>query len=100
MEATLVSRLDHVTMFKKIWCNFDRKWCVPHGAAGMTLEHRLALIIAAIRALQIRIPVSRGRVALLLEPWPDLYREAMVRRDTGWINLLQAAAARIERAPE
>jgi hypothetical protein len=36
-------------------------------------------------------------VTLLLEPWPDLYREAMEREGMGWINLLQAAAARIDR---
>ena len=42
--------------------------------------------------------VSDGLVALLLEPWPDLYREAMDRNGAGWINLLQAAAARLERA--
>ena len=63
----------------------------------MTLEHRLALIITTIRALQIGMPVSRDRVTLLMEPWPDLYRDAMARRGAGWINLLQAAAARIER---
>jgi hypothetical protein len=37
-------------------------------------------------------------MTLLLEPWPDLYRNAMTRRGQGWINLLQAAAARVERA--
>ena len=31
-----------------------------------------------------RIPVSRGRMTLLLEPWPDLYRNAMARRGQGW----------------
>jgi hypothetical protein len=36
-------------------------------------------------------------VILLLEPWPELYREARDREGKGWINLLQAAAARIER---
>ena len=64
----------------------------------MTLKHRLALIIETIRALQIGLPVSRGRMTLLLEPWPDLYRNAMARRGAGWINLLQAAAARVEQA--
>jgi hypothetical protein len=64
----------------------------------MTLEHRLALIITTIRALQIGMPVSRDRVTLLLEPWPDLYRDAMARRGAGWINLLQAAAARVKRS--
>ena len=64
----------------------------------MTLEHRLALIITTIRALQIGMPVSRNRVTLLLEPWPDLYRDAMARRGAGWINLLQAAAARVKRS--
>jgi hypothetical protein len=37
---------------------------------------------------------------VLLEPWPDLYCNAIIREGTGWINLLQAAAARIELAPE
>ena len=64
----------------------------------MTLEHRLALIITTIRALQIGMPVSRDRVTLLLEPWPDLYRDAMARRGVGWINLLQTAAARVKRS--
>ena len=30
---------------------------------------------------------------VLLEPWPDLYCDAMIREGMGWINLLQAAAA-------
>jgi len=66
----------------------------------MTPEHCLALIIATIRAIQIGIPVSKGRVMILLQPWPDLYCNAIIREGTGWINLLQAAAARIELAPE
>ena len=37
-------------------------------------------------------------MTLLLEPWPELYREARDREGEGWINLLQAAAARIELA--
>ena len=63
----------------------------------MTPEHRRTLIIETIRALQIGTPVSKGLVTLLLEPWPDLFRDAMEREGAGWINLLQAAAARIER---
>jgi hypothetical protein len=63
----------------------------------MTLEHRLALIIETIRALQIGLPVSTGRMTLLLEPWPDLYRDSLARSGAGWINLLQAAAARVKR---
>ena len=39
----------------------------------MTQEHRLILIIQTIRALQIGLPVSKGRMTLLLEPWPDLH---------------------------
>ena len=73
---------------------------VPHGAAGMTPEHRLAVIIETIRAIQTGTPVSKGLVRLLLEPWPDLYWNAMNREGAGWINLLQAAAARIERASD
>ena len=65
----------------------------------MTPEHRLAVIIETIRAIQIGASVSKGGVTLLLEPWPDLYWDAMAREGTGWINLLQAAA-RIERALE
>ena len=49
----------------------------------MIQEHRLALIIETIRALQIGLPVSRGRMTLLLEPWPDLYRAAMARKGAG-----------------
>jgi hypothetical protein len=64
----------------------------------MTPEHRLAQIIETIRAIQIGIPVSKGLMTLLLEPWPDLYCNAIIWEDAGWINLLQAAAARIERA--
>jgi hypothetical protein len=66
----------------------------------MTPEHRRILIIETIRAIRIGAPVSKGGVTLLLEPWPDLYWDAMAREGTGWINLLQAAAARIERALE
>ena len=62
----------------------------------MTPEHRLAVIIETIRAIQTGTPVSKGLVRLLLEPWPDLYWNAMNREGAGWINLLQAAAARIE----
>jgi hypothetical protein len=64
----------------------------------MTPENRRILIIETIRAIRIGTPVSKGGVTLLLEPWPDLYWEAMDREGMGWINLLQAAAARIERA--
>jgi hypothetical protein len=63
----------------------------------MTPENRRILIIGTIRAIRIGAPVSKGGVTLLLEPWPDLYWDAMAREGTGWINLLQAAAARIER---
>ena len=66
----------------------------------MTPENRRILIIETIRAIRIGAPVSKGGVTLLLEPWPDLYWDAMDREGTGWINLLQAAAARIERALE
>ena len=66
----------------------------------MTPEYRLTLIIETIRAIQIGASVSKGGVTLLLEPWPDLYWTAMERQGVGWINLLQAAAARIELAPE
>ena len=66
----------------------------------MTPEYRLAQIIETIRAIQIGKPVTKGGVTLLLEPWPDLYWTAMERQGVGWINLLQAAAARIELALE
>jgi hypothetical protein len=62
----------------------------------MTPENRRILIIETIRAIRIGAPVSKGGVTLLLETWPDLYWEAMDREGMGWINLLQAAAARIE----
>ena len=86
------------TIYESIWYKFGRYKRVLRGAAGMTQEHRLALIIKTIHELKAGIPVSRGRMTLLLEPWPDLYRNARVRRGVGWINLLQAAAARVERA--
>jgi hypothetical protein len=63
----------------------------------MTPEHRLAVIVETIRAIQIGTPVSKRLVTVLLEPWPDLYWDAMDREGTGWINLLQAGAARLER---
>ena len=66
----------------------------------MTPEHRRTLIIETIRTVQIGTPVSTGLVLILLEPWPDLYRNAIAREGEDWINLLQAAAARIELAPE
>ena len=62
----------------------------------MIPENRRILIIETIRAIRIGAPVSKAGVTLLLEPWPDLYWDAMEREGTGWINLLQAAAARIE----
>ena len=66
----------------------------------MPPEYRLTLITETIHVIKMGNSVSDGLVALLLEPWPDLYREAMDRNGAGWINLLQAAAARIERALE
>ena len=66
----------------------------------MTPEYRLAQIIETIRAIQIGAPVSKGLVTIPLEPWPDLYRDAMARAGAGWINLLQAAAARLKCASE
>ena len=66
----------------------------------MTPEHRRTLIIETIRALQIGTPVSTRLVLILLEPWPDLYRDARERESVNWINLLQAAAARIELDPD
>jgi hypothetical protein len=66
----------------------------------MTPEHRMAVIVETIHAIQIGAPVSKGLVTILLDPWPDLYCDAMVREGMGWINLLQAGAARIERVPE
>ena len=66
----------------------------------MTPEYRLTLITETIHVIKMGNSVSDGLVALLLEPWPDLYWNAMNREGAGWINLLQAAAARIERIPE
>jgi hypothetical protein len=66
----------------------------------MTPEYRLTQIIMTIRAIRFGTPVSKAGVVLLLEPWPDLHSEAIRREGEGWINLLQAAAARIERGPE
>ena len=63
----------------------------------MTPEYRLTRITETINDIETGLPVSRGLVILLLEPWPELYREARDREGEGWINLLQAAAARIER---
>jgi hypothetical protein len=63
----------------------------------MTPEYRLTRITETISNIETGLPVSRGLVILLLEPWPELYREARDREGEGWINLLQAAAARIER---
>jgi hypothetical protein len=63
----------------------------------MTRKDHLAFVIEAIRAVRIGTPISKDLVLILLEPWPDLYREAMAREGVDWINLLQAAAARIER---
>jgi hypothetical protein len=63
----------------------------------MTPEYRLTQIRETISDIKIGLPVSRGLVIFLLEPWPDLHRDAIEREKMGWINLLQAAAARIER---
>jgi hypothetical protein len=45
----------------------------------MTPENRRILIIETIRAIRIGAPISKGGVTLLLEPWPDLYWDAMAR---------------------
>ena len=66
----------------------------------MTPDHRLAVIAWTIHTLQAGTPVSKRLVVTLLDPWPDLYCGAMKREGMGWINLLQAAAARIERTLE
>ena len=66
----------------------------------MTQNHHLKLIIETIRALQRGSLISRELVTILLEPWPDLYCNAITREGEGWINLLQAAAARIELDPD
>jgi hypothetical protein len=63
----------------------------------MTPEYRLTRIRETISDIETGLPVSRGLMMLLLEPWPELYRQVMDREVVGWINLLQAAAARIER---
>jgi hypothetical protein len=63
----------------------------------MIPERRLAVIVETIRAIQIGAPVAERLVTVLLEPWPDLYCDAIMREGTSWINLLQAGAARIER---
>jgi hypothetical protein len=64
----------------------------------MIRKEHLVLIREAILALQIGTPISKELITILLEPWPDLHRDAMAPEGTNWINLLQAAAARIERA--
>ena len=66
----------------------------------MTPDHRLAVIAWTIHTLQAGTPVSKRLVVTLLDPWPDLYCDAVARDHAGWINLLQAAAARIECALE
>jgi hypothetical protein len=63
----------------------------------MTPEYRLTRITETISDIKIGLPVSRGLVTLLLEPWPELYHEARDREGEGWINLLQGGAARLER---
>jgi hypothetical protein len=63
----------------------------------MTRKDHLALTIETIRAVQIGTPIAKDLVMILLEPWPDLYRDARERESVNWVNLLQAAAARIER---
>ena len=63
----------------------------------MTPEYRLERITETIRAIKRGVPLSKTLVALLLEPWPDLHHDARDREGEGWINLFQAAAARIER---
>ena len=63
----------------------------------MIRKEHLVLIREAILALQIGTPISKELITILLEPWPDLYCNVTMREDAGWINLLQAAAARIER---
>ena len=66
----------------------------------MTQNHHVALISETIRALQRGAPITKELVLILLKPWPDLYRNAITREGEDWINLLQAAAARIELDPD
>jgi hypothetical protein len=66
----------------------------------MTRNHHVALISETIRALQRGAPISKELVMILLEAWPDLSRNAIAREGEDWINLLQAAAARIELTPD
>jgi hypothetical protein len=70
----------------------------------MTRKHHPTLIVTligeTIRALQRGAPISKELVMILLEAWPDLSRNAIAREGEDWINLLQAAAARIELAPD
>jgi hypothetical protein len=63
----------------------------------MIPEHRLVQIIGTIHVIKAGAPIPRRFVVILLDPWSDLSRDAMDREGKGWINLLQAAAARIER---
>ena len=63
----------------------------------MTQNHHVALISETIRALQRGAPITKELVLIPLKPWPDLYLNASAREGEGWINLLQAAAARIDR---
>ena len=63
----------------------------------MTPEHRRTLIIETIRAIQIGTPVSKGLVTILLEPWPDLYCDAMVR-EGGRLDQSASGSSRPDRA--
>src|SRR5688500_7420839 len=80
----------YFAMFSHV--NSLRRTGLLPGAAGMTPEHRLTLIIETIRALQLGTPVSKGLVTLLRDPCPDA-------GGGGLDQLLQAAAARIKHAP-
>jgi hypothetical protein len=86
----------------------DAPWHHSRQTAGLihSLNHETCTqkneepIKETISDIKIGLPVSRWFVTLLLEPWPDLHRDAMEREEMGWINLLQAAAARLERVSE
>jgi hypothetical protein len=78
----------------------DYEGRISEGAAGMPPEHRKAVIVETIHAIQIGAPVSKGLVTILLDPWPDLHCDATVRVGTGWITLLRKTWLALADMPE
>jgi hypothetical protein len=63
----------------------------------MTPEYRLERITETIRVIKIGVAISKTLVRLPLEPWPDLYWNAMTREGEG-LDQSASGSGRSDRA--